>query len=322
MLNDHSPGNTEDSVALAAGSRPANVSRAVRTVNLVFQPRILFPVAAVVLLVFAGPRLRTLLPSLHEHPQFQFETSTIKLTEKPEWIPGDFLAQVIERSQLPKRHSVLRPDWAIEIADAFESHPWVEGVNSVRALSSQRIEANLKFRRPVALVDVDGQLFPIDGQGVLLPGNDFSPHECEKYCPIQNVNHLPQGLVGEPWGDPAVSGAAAIAAALTPSEAEHQSPFWRDLGISAIEIPRQFESALPNNLTYWLVTENGSRVQWGRAPGNDHPGELSTAQKLGRLERYLHRLDDGSGPYLIDIRHWREISYEPLAAREDGERLN
>ena len=71
---------------------------------------------------------------------------------------------------------------------------------------------------------------------------------------------------------------------------------------------------------YELRTVGGSHIIWGRAPDSDHPGELTYQQKIGRLEDYATRnggFSDEHGPYEIDIRHWHEISRQPLSQVPD-----
>ena len=76
-----------------------------------------------------------------------------------------------------------------------------------------------------------------------------------------------------------------------------------------------------------LMAKGGSRIIWGHAPATSHPetgkpeaghpGELSTKQKIGRLDEYVTKFggfDSPQGPYQIDIRHWRDISRTPLSA--------
>ena len=63
-----------------------------------------------------------------------------------------------------------------------------------------------------------------------------------------------------------------------------------------------------------LGASRGSIIVWGSAESS-HPGELSAEQRLKRLDKYhadFGGFDKPHGPYLIDIRHWQEISRRPL----------
>ncbi len=106
-----------------------------------------------------------------------------------------------------------------------------------------------------------------------------------------------------------------------PQLAAELGPLWKKLGLVAIVCPTSSdENARFDEGVFVLLAKGGSRILWGHAPGNDHPGELSTKQKLGRLEDYVKRFggfDRPQGPYQIDIRHWRDISRTPLSAERE-----
>ena len=121
----------------------------------------------------------------------------------------------------------------------------------------------------------------------------------------------PPGTGGNRLGRPHVEGAARLADILGPS--------WKKLQLESIQIPEADRPGTRLEETiYELRTTGGSRNHLGpRAPGTDHPGELSPQQKIGRLEDYASRnggFSDDHGPYEIDIRHWHEITRQPLSA--------
>jgi len=184
----------------------------------------------------------------------------------------------------------------------------------VRIRFPARVDVALRYRRPVAMVEVKGGLFPVDADGVLLPPADFSVSEARRYPLIQNVHSTPQGPAGTNWGDIVVSAGARLTAVL--------KPYWKRFHLAAVRVPnRTRANTTINDLVLELLTVRGSRIIWGRVPGSKHPGELSTERKIGRLEKYLTDFggfDRPHGPYEIDIRHWREISRRPLTAARRG----
>lgn len=296
----------------------ADLPFGLRVLHRVFRPRRLLLIATALASLIIVPRLLDQLPDLSESEQYQLKTADIEITPPPGWVPHDLVDDVVQRSQLPPEISLLREGWAEQIAAAFAEHPWVEQVVQVRATGTRRVQVELTFREPVAMVEVQTGLYPISADSLLLPPNDFSIRDTSRYCLIRNVRTIPQGPSGQPWGDPIVAGAARLAEQLCrPSSGGDQS-YWRLLDLQAIYVPRPtIANPDPEQLLYELETSRGSRIKWGRAPGIDHPGELSAAQKLGRLERYLKEVDDDRGPYVIDIRHWREITYQPILAQPD-----
>jgi hypothetical protein len=73
-----------------------------------------------------------------------------------------------------------------------------------------------------------------------------------------------------------------------------------------------------------LVTSGGSRILWGRAPGDDDL-EPSVAQKISRLENYIAGhgpLDGAEGRRQIDIRPFDTIEVISLDRPDINRRPN
>jgi len=144
-------------------------------------------------------------------------------------------------------------------------------------------------------------MYAVDGEGVLLPPEDFRAEDIRRFPLARNVSTLPRVGAGDVWSDPAVLGAARLAALLTPQQDETDP--WRSLGLAAILLPQ----SPPNGgqpLTYELQTTGGSRIIWGHAPGGDSL-EPSPDQKLARLVYYREQcggFETAQGPTRIDIR--------------------
>ncbi|NOX53694.1 MAG: hypothetical protein GXP27_04520 [Planctomycetes bacterium] len=277
---------------------------------ILFRPPVLVLVALGVASTFLVPTAKQWLPDLSQRPEYLLKSTEIETSPAPPWVPPDFLRQVVRRAGLPETLSVLDEDLTRRVAEAFGMHPWVREVVSVRKDFPARVFVQIRFREPAAMVRVRNGVYPVDGLGVLLPPEDFSVTETQEYPLIENVLSTPQGAAGTAWGDPVVHGAARLAAVL--------KPFWHEFGLKSIRVPRRTK-ARPEmkNLIYELVTQGGSRIIWGRAPGVDYPGELSSKQKIGRMAKYLADFggfDHPHGPYEIDIRHWQEISRRPLTS--------
>ena len=108
------------------------------------------------------------------------------------------------------RSGVLDDNLPERVAHAFSLHPWVAKVGLVRRLSPARLEVELVYRRPVCMVEVREGPLPVDGQGVLLPSDDFSPVEKEHYPRLTGIDTMPMGPVGQRWGDGRVVGGAEL----------------------------------------------------------------------------------------------------------------
>lgn len=255
------------------------------------------------------PAWKHLLPNLAGREEYKVRAEHITITQPPHWIPRHLVEQVLEQANLAGDLSLLDDNLSKNIAEAFELHPWVEKVISVKKSFPAAVDVQLDYRRPVAMVQVKQGMYPVDPQGILLPPEDFAVSDTKLYPVIINVHSTPQGPAGSSWGDPAVIGAAKLADAL----AAH----WKKFKLASIECPR---GTAASEQMFVLLSEGGSRIMWGRVPGSDHPGELSLDQKIGRLKYVIDKrggFDQPNGPYEIDIRHWRDISITPLAQRDN-----
>ena len=281
-----------------------------------FRPRQLMFTAAVALTVILIPVLARRMPKLNDRPEYRIGAEQVSISTPPDWIPPDLAQQVFVRAGLEEPQSLLDATLSERVAAAFYTHPWVQEVRSVRKTYPARIHVEVVYREPVAMVKgVDGY-YPIDRHGILLPARDFSDADIERYPVIERVASVPMGKLGESWGDPAVSGAAELAATLN-AKRDGKVSWWCELELTAILMPRRvalIEEA--DELEYELRTKGGSEILWGRGPNSRHPGELAVAQKLQRLSEYQRDyggFDDAHGPYQIDIRPWQGIDRGILA---------
>ena len=293
-----------ESKETAETERPPNN----RLTRLLFRPRMLMVLVLGVSGTFVVPSLTRWLPDLNDRAEFRLRSADIATNELPRPVPHDLVQQVVDLAALPEELSLLDDGVTAKVADAFRRHPWVAEVLTVRKFAPAQLTVDLRFRRPVAMVEVQQGVYPVDANGVLLPPSDFSVADTKHYPLVLNVQSTPLGPAGSDWGDINVSAAARLAETLL--------PHWRVLNLSSIHVPRQTTATvIGDDLQFELVTTGGSRILWGRMPGTGHPGELTAEQKINRLKKYLSdfgEFDRPHGPYEIDIRHWREISRRPV----------
>jgi hypothetical protein len=281
-----------------------------------FQPRPLVISAAVAMTIILIPVLARKMPKLNDRPEYKVGTEQVSISTPPDWIPDDLAKQVFVRAGLEENQSLLDSTLSERVAAAFYTHPWIQEVRSVRKSYPARMHVEIVYREPVAMVKgVDGY-YPIDRHGILLPARDFSNADINKYPVIERVASVPLGKLGESWGDPAVSGAAELAAILN-QQRDGKTSWWSELELQAILMPRRvalIEDA--DELEYELRTKGGSEIVWGRGPNSQHPGELAVAQKLQRLSEYQRdfgSFDDAHGPWQFDIRPLQGIARDILA---------
>jgi hypothetical protein len=212
--------------------------------------------------------------------EYALDARTIQITSPPAWIRADVKAEALRGGSLDTRLSLLDDDLAERLAKAFALHPWVARVERVEKHYPSRVTIELSYRKPTAMVEVPGGLFPVDQQGVLLPSADFSPAEARKYPRLVGIESEPLGPVGSPWGDRFVTDGVKIAIAL--------AAVWEDLHLQSIRrVSSGTKSTGPETLRYELLTKNGTAIPWGSAPGSETATEPRAAEKVARLSKYL-----------------------------------
>lgn len=298
---------------------PVRRSLSARAVRFFFRPKLLVAVSLIATAFVCAPILRERLPDLNARDEYRVEWDDFELVDRPDWVPSNLVEQVMRGAEMPGQLSLLDTDLTEQVAKAFHQHPWIERVEQVRKRFPAAVEVKLRYRRPVAMVRVKQGLYPIDARAVLLPPDDFSVTDTKRFPLIVNVASLPQGPAGVAWGDVAVTGAGRLAESLVPGDVSES--YWQEFHLQAIRIPdgTQAESKL-EEILYELLTEEGSVIVWGRAPGTGHPAEVPVEKKVARLRKYLAqygRFDYPRGPYLIDVHHLDSmITRKPLVEHE------
>jgi hypothetical protein len=274
-----------------------------------FRPVRLAKFACLVGLSVFLPFLIQRLPNLANRPEYRLPMSKVRVVPAPERpVPVDLVEQVRNQNQLPRELSLLDTKLCPRLASAFAKHPWVAKVISVRQSFPADVVVEVEFRRPMAMVQVKGGRIPIDGTGTMLPSEDFAVSDVMRFPTIRMAGAGNMAREGGRFTEPGLIGAAQVAELLAPR--------WAELELEAIELPRHRDPSVdPANIPIYLQSKSGSTILWGRAPGTDHPGELTATQKVARLEKYLSEFggfDRPNGPYEIDIRHWQEITRRPV----------
>ncbi len=241
-------------------------------------------------------------------PEYRLDPQEVEITPVPDWIHSDLRADVFRDPTLDGPLSIMDDDLAERIARAFARHPWVAKVVRVQPLHPASVQVELEYRRPVCMVEVPGGLFPVDVEGFLLPGRDFSPGEAARYPRLIGVERTPIGPPGNRWPNAKVIGGAEIAAALGPAweamRLQRIVPLAADPaavaatgGVVGGDSSRQNGPRRSVEPFFALVTRGGTRILWGYAPGAGAIGELTVEEKVARLKRYLadHDTLDGRG---------------------------
>ena len=286
---------------------------------MLWRPGVLVPVVLALVATVAVPKLIRELPELSEYPAYQLSRSAVQvIPEKPEWVPKDFLLTVTGSEMWPEDGTSIFDATLVErVAEAFADHRWVAGVERVERRVPAGVVVRLTFRRPVAWIETAGGRVAVDVTGVRLPGEDLVGETAERYPVVRGVTSQPPAIDAVAWNDPGVVAAAQLAAEL--------ESYWEPFDLVAIVVQRRDPAvnSTGDHMVLELLTRGGSRVVWGRPPGTGHPGELTTAQKIGRIMQFISHfdsLDPPDGPFEINIRHWHEIIFRSLKSTSAGSR--
>jgi hypothetical protein len=230
-------------------------------------------------------------------PEYTLAAHLIQITPPPDWIRADVKTEALRDGSLDGMLSVMDEQLSEQLARAFRLHPWVASVQSVVRHYPGRVTVELVYRSPAAMVEVPGGLYPVDAEGVLLPSADFSVAEVRKYPRVGGIETQPLGPVGSNWGDRAVTGAAKVAQALR--------DVWHEWRLYCIRrLPARVGHVAEAEAEYELITEDGTTIHWGHAPGNEAAGELPAAEKRSRLAAYRSKhgdLDEAGRRGAIDL---------------------
>lgn len=228
--------------------------------------------------------------TLVNQPRFQLEAENLYVTQQPNWVKTNVAQSAYRTGDLGGK-SLLDQGLVEQVNNAFSVQTWVRNVIEVRK-SPQGVQVQLEYRRPIAMVEIQYEgaprFQPVDVDGVLLPGNEFSQKETWNYIKIAVPDPATQGLVhGTAWPDARIPCGARLADCLQASANE--------LGIYRIQQVPTSEPGEEPLFELHLVNQDRficRRVLWGRAPGGEVPGEASAAVKLEALLAYARSHED------------------------------
>jgi hypothetical protein len=184
----------------------------------------------------------------------------IDCTPPPGMTREDFLKEAQYLAELPDRLDLHDDTTADRVRQALAAHPWVESVREVR-VSPDGVSADVGCRVGVVWVDLYARA--ADRHGVLLP---ISAKK-EGLVVLTSRARPPSGRAGQPWSNPDVEATAKVVGLL----------FERDK-LSVLE--RFTAEATGGEVTF---RRDKQRIVWGRAPGQEKPGEPDAEAKTARL---------------------------------------
>ncbi len=250
------------------------------------------------------------------HPAYALDPQTIQFTDPPEWVGVDIRSEVIRDGSLEQK-KIHQHGLASQVAIAFEHHAWVKRVDRVRIAYPAKLNVELSYREPVAMVVLPerftvegfGGVYPVDADGVFLPPEGFSAEFAVTFPRIDVGDTMPSGPAGTGWGDESVSDAAKIAEVLY-SE-------WESLKEVLFQVELSNQPFAMSEHAEFIIrgrpdmgpTPPGLLIRWGRAPGKEQTGEPTAKAKLAKLKQFVEeaRASDRLPIGDIDLRSLRAL---------------
>ena len=204
----------------------------------------------------------------------------IHIPTLPPWIRTDLKAEAITSGSL-ERMTVQQKDLQRRVAAAFEMHPWVSAVRRVTTRYPAQVVVDLVYRRPIAMVEVEQGLYPVDPEGTLLPTAGFTAEEAANFPRIVVAKSAPTGTPGAAWGDARVHGAARIA--------QHLEKAWTRLHLTSIIAHPDHTGIAAPSTVYEIKTADQTSIIWGHGPGEEQAGEPRAERKVQRLLMFANQ---------------------------------
>ena len=243
------------------------------------------------LLGFGASVWTSLRTDIRDQEIYKVKESDFCVWNPPVWVSDRFVAEALELRAPEARTEELNsldPNLVDNLLIAFESHPWVEKVESIEVRFPARVDVKLKYKEPVAVVDptpsvaVDlgdsatavfaddwrnaqneksgaarfGEKYVVDANGYRLPDEYFrnNPSAYRDFPTVLGIRSTPVSDFGQ-CGDPLVVEAAAFARFLA------ERNVFEKLDINRIVVSKIKGEARG---IYCLKTVGGVVVFWGR----------------------------------------------------------
>ena len=254
--------------------------------------------AAVASVVALGALAWWGLPRLREHVELTAPVDAgplaVRFLDAPDWFDGLRQAEVATQvSREVGEGSMLDTTRLARAHAALASTGWFHSIEQVALADDGGFLVEATFVKPFAIVRHGGCDFLVDTGGRVLPmqwtagHRPASPH----YVAVVGAAQPVVGDYGTVWPGADVAAGMELARELA------ERP-WYGL-VAAVDVSRY---AGEESLV--LITQDGGRVVWGRAPGTRTVAELPVETKLDMLD-YLyakHRRIDGGAGRTLDLR--------------------
>ncbi len=241
------------------------------------------------------PRLEMYVSGL---PEYQHELE-IRLVDPPAWLAANqhIVRDIVQRSGVHVDDTRLTPGLARRVADELTTVGWVRRVHEVSVGNDDVVRICCDYREPIAWVSHGSFYYLVDAEGTRLPGR-YSHGEVTRDSGLLLV----AGVASEPSDEGQAWEGDDLSAAIEMVVLLRDKPYYEQL--TGVLVGNYGGRKDPRRAHIELATDRGSRIRWGRAPGEEID-EPTVEQKLAHLQgiwRDHDRID--MGKRWVDIQVW------------------
>jgi hypothetical protein len=218
-----------------------------------------------------------------------------------DWWEPAFTAEINRRAAFANGASILDDALPEKVAAAYRTCAWVKKVHWVEKRYPHQLRARIDLRMPAAAVKFTSSLgtryYLVGDDGVRLPKSYATWSGVRPKVPvIEGVNAVPPAA-GQVWRETSVVDAIRVITKLE-SNATVASTFT----FASVDVSNYQGRRDRNRSEFTVITANKCKIEWGRAPGSDKPGELSVDEKIAKLERFLKDTDSSTDNQTLALR--------------------
>ena len=177
-------------------------------------------------------------------------------------------------------------------ADALCATGWIEAIDAIRREPDGLVRIKARWRIPAAVVTFGGTDYLVSTHGDLLPVT-YPAGSNRSQRAITGAYAEPPSTPGAPWTGGDVQAALALLGYL-----QTNKDIWQQ--VASVDA-----SQYVKHKRLVIVTDTGSRIVWGEAPGEFAAGEPAPETKLGRLAQLrrdpVHNRRIDGGQIQIDV---------------------
>lgn len=238
---------------------------------------------------------------------YALKLENIEITPQPKWIHTDLKAEVYRLNRLSQL-SLLEPSATATIAHAFEANICIKSANHVRKLSGGKVQIDVTYRQPAAMVWVENASQPgtngptkgvhaIDDEGVVLPRSEFSIAQVRDYFVIYAPELQLEGKEIVGFRDPRIGVALELCKLL--------EPYRVDLQLECIDVEPDGMDLQLGGFNSWQLsirTKEDRLIVWGHAPGKETKDEMLVDEKIASMRAWLATPPSAGSLPKLDLR--------------------